>query len=404
MTEILRRVSLALCLLLIAGCFEVPVRQRLQLVFEDDGTLRTVLKVELVGDRSASPAMEERLAREEDALLRGDDPWRSRFEALEGDVEELSWRKEGGLLRRFVRTAEASHDALLEDGGPLGRFWGDTPIFPVYAWDEETGVAELALYPGTADRATRREACRVDELLAEWSEHLLAYFRSLEELYVYLESRPDRALATFGELFDHDLELPEVTAEEGRLTEAVTDQMLAALGIFELDEGEAETLEEISRRVFDPFPAEVSVKLPSPPLEAEGFEEAGGELIVPGLSLWAALRQLEDRWVWPNPLAAAAGPDGPTGEQEVDVVAVAAAPRRWEVPLGADEIEQELRAWLSPARVYRVTWALEPSGQSTSGTSSSSSKGASLSRLAATQSRKRASPRATSKARISGTS
>lgn len=357
--EALRRLSLALCLLLLAGCFEVPIRQRLQLLFQDDGSLRTLLTVELVGDRSVSSSMRDRLDREERALLRGDDPWRPRFEALEGDVEELSWRKEDGLLRRFVRAAEVSHDALLEEDGPLSRFWGDTPIFPVYAWDEATGVAELALYPGTADRATRREARRVDEVLEAWSEVLLDYFRSLDELYAYLESRPDRAPACFGELFDHELELPPVTDEEERLTEAVAEHILSALGIFELQEGEAETLEEISRRVFDPFPAEVMVKLPSPPLEVEGFEGTGGELIVPGLSLWAALRQLERRWAWPNPLVMTMGADGATLEENVDVLALAATPRQSDAPLDASEIEQELRAGLSPASVYRVAWSLE---------------------------------------------
>ena len=73
--------------------------------------------------------------------------------------------------------------------------------------------------------------------------------------------------------------------------------------VLKVESGEAYTLDELSRRVFDPFPAPVSVVLPAAPDEVEGFVVASdGRLHVPTLGLGTPSPAWPATWVAPDPV------------------------------------------------------------------------------------------------------
>ncbi len=346
---------LALGGLLWAACFDQPVEERLRLSFLGDGQLSLQLSLSLRFPQglSASEPLARRLRQLEERLLTGTDPWSARFAEIEAAAESLYWEKQEGHLARYER------DAVLEDPEAFVDFLADTPIHSTYR--RADGIAEVALYPGVSDRATRRERRQVEETLAEWSELLAIYFEAAEDLYRYLEARPRRAVPCFAGLFEE--ETPEgavaLTPEEEELVEALGNAMGEAVGVLTLDPEAATSLEEISRRVYDPFPARFELQIPGDALESEGFAAAGDLWIVPGLSLWSAFRRLEGRWLAPDPMSAYVHHYQSGDDTPFDVRGFAADRRLAEPAPGADEVLAALREWLEPATVYRVAWQLE---------------------------------------------
>jgi hypothetical protein len=74
--------------------------------------------------------------------------------------------------------------------------------------------------------------------------------------------------------------------------------MEEVLDVLLVDSRRAFSLDEISHLVYDPFPALISVDLPSPLLEIEGFEQLGERSVaIGGLGLWRSLVALEESWV-----------------------------------------------------------------------------------------------------------
>lgn len=371
------RIPVALCLasllLVLGGCFENPVRRVLGLSFAENGDLEISLRIDLLRRTFASQGEKDRMALEEEKLLGPDNLWQRRFGSLEGRVEDVFRRREEGQLTRLVRRAEVEHNRLRLEDGPLAAFWAGSTIFPVYDYDPVSQVAEFALYPGKADRAGYREQRRVDDQLAEWSTLIYAYLQDMETLFAYLERRPDRAETLFAAFGDETDDL-QVDDEELLMLEALQESMFEVLAPFEAtDETDSETWDELSRRVFDPFAARLVVDLPGRPLESEGFVEQGGRWVVPGLSLWTAWQELSETWISPNLLMVLIDVEqefgglgqlkgrGPSesesgSEVELDFSALAAQPRRAELPFDAVELEERLRSELRPHEVYRLRW------------------------------------------------
>lgn len=351
----LRLATLVVCLCCLTACWELPTEHSLHFHFLADGGLRATLVVEFV-DEPYDDAGKERRALEVERLLSGSDSWSPRFEALRPSVEEVGWQKVEGALRHFQRVADVSPGELVAPEGALERFWRGTPVYSTYDHDKVSGLAEWAIFPGGSDRATRREERRIDEALTRWSADIATYLLALDELYAYLDLHPDRALLCLATLFESDDDLPPIHAEEQRLLEALADSLTPVLDIFDRPRDEAESLEEVSRRVFDPFGARISAEIPGAPVEQEGFVADGDRWLVPGLSFWSALRHLENRWAEPNLLVEAF--EAEIQDREVNPIALADAPRRSDPPVGADEVEDALRAALTPAGVYRLAWRL----------------------------------------------
>ena len=129
--------------------------------------------------------------------------------------------------------------------------------------------------------------------------------RRHRDLYRYLDQRPERAERCLAELFSvaRPDGSPDLDGDEARLVKIVNDTMGEVVLVLKVESGEAYTLDELSRRVFDPFPAPVSVLLPVAPDEVEGFVLAhDGRLQVPVHGLWDALGRLAGTWVAPDPV------------------------------------------------------------------------------------------------------
>ncbi len=341
--------------LLLLACFDLtpPVEERLLLSFLPDGGLRAQLTIELrhpEGKRAASN-LGRRLRQLEEELLAGWDPWSRRFGEAEAAIESFHWEKEEGRLAYLER------NLVLDDPAELTGVLADTPIHATFRIED--GVAELALYPGVPGKATRRERREVERALEAWSETLAAYSAAAEALYGYLESRPDRALACLGSLFESDDEYGELTAEEEPLLEALGDATSEILDVLDVDAERAYSFDELSRKVYDPFPARFAVELPLPATEAEGFTRAGGRWAVPGLSLWSAFELLEGVWLTPDPLIAWVAHQRATPDDPFDVAAFAARPRTARAA-DAREIRDTLVDALTPADVYRLAWHASP--------------------------------------------
>jgi hypothetical protein len=336
-------------LLLATACFDIeePVDERLRLIFLADGGLRVKLSVALrhLDEARSDTGLGRRLRQLEEDLLNGWDPWKEPFADAGAGVESYYWEKEEGRLVYLER------NLVLDDPAVFGRVLSDTPIHAGFR--VEDGVAEIALFPGVPGRASRRERREMDATLDHWSEELAVYLEAAEALYRYLERQPGRAVPVFTALFEEETEDDPLTAEEDALLEALGES--DAIGVLDVDEQRGYSLDELSRRIFDPFPARFEVELPGPAVDAEGFVESGDLWVVPRISLWGALQQLEGVFLAPDPLLAFVEHERSETDVPFDVASFAAR-ERVAVTADADEIREALEERLTPASVYRVAW------------------------------------------------
>lgn len=372
---------LALLLLAATACFEEPVREELELRFRPSGSTEQVevaLAVSFLvdDDRLDNHPLRNRIEGERHRLLAGRDDWALRFDRLDALSHELVYERDHGTLSGVRQTAQVE---LHRDPEALQRFFSDTLVNAFYRTEpaaaDGTGRAELSLYPLAPGRASRRERQRLERAVAPWTEVLARYFRAAGALYDYLEDRPERAEVCFSVLLEGVL--PEedggrrslLLPREEDLVEPVEEAMAEAWEILLVTSREAYSLNEVSRLVYDPFPARVRVVPGGPLVEVEGFAEDGeGGLRVPGVSLWDALRSLQGRWLAPDPLllyVEQAG--GITGEPrgEPPGLGEIVAMERFHVqpPPGPHAIRAALEERLVPEPVYRVAWLR---GESTS--------------------------------------
>jgi hypothetical protein len=365
----LRRLGPAFALLLLAACFDPPVRESVRLRFLPDGVVQVTSAVELSpfedGGQS-NPAVERRLTDLRRDLLEGLDPWARRFAAAEPVAERFSWEKRLGVL------VGARRSVLLDEPRALGQVFADTALSVTYEIRGD-GLAELTLVPGAPSQATRRQRKDMERALDEWTGKVAEYLAATADLYQWLDDNPDRARACFEELFGDvideeslaDQEEPqELSAEERKRVERVEEAMEGVLAVLLIPKGQDRSLDELSHLVYDPFPAPLTVQLPSDPLEVEGFELSAKDdrswtVDTPGL--WSALRSLEERWVAPDPVLVYVEHKG-SNAKGLDLSALMDAPRRVALPLpNSLEVKREIEARLKPAAsVYRAVWKTAP--------------------------------------------
>lgn len=353
-----RGLILALTLFL-GGCFEESVVERLTLRFLPDGRAEVTATVEI--DREAFESDEDgRLRRQANEVLEGRDAWARRFSELEAEAESFRWEKHEGLLTRAERTA------VLADPSGLSSLFGDTAVAAEYAQRDDR--AELALYPGPSSRATRDEQQRVERALAVWSEAISDYLSAAEDFYRHLDAHPTRARALVSALFEDvlEMEVPPLTASEDELVDELGQHMERVIDVLADTGSDGRSLEQLSRLVYDPFPARLRVEIPDEPLEVEGFwQRAEGNdtvLIVPGLSFWKALESLEGRWIFPDPVLtwvwmARTEPEGPRAHAALAEILSPTTRRVEGSPLAA-EVHRALVERLEPESNYRVAWSL----------------------------------------------
>lgn len=360
-----RVTALLLPCLLLAGCFEEPVHEDLELRFGERGKVQVELAVTFPFDdeKSDNPVLRSRVREQRRRVLLGEDDWAVRFDRLRPLELRSVFDQSSGTLAEARRIAEVDLD---DDPDALARFFSDTLVNAFYA--EEEGWAELQVFPLAPGRAGYRQRQRYDRAVEPWSESVAAYLRAAEDLYSHLEEQPEtaeRARLVFGVLLAEYLREEQrgdrnlLTPEEADLVEAVEGAMEASFGILVVEEREAYSINELSRLVHDPFPARLRVRPAGEVLEVEGFvEEDGGALAVPRISLWDALESLAGTWIEPDPLllyVRASG--GVTGEGggALDLDEVLAGGLRATAPTpNATDLRRLLAERLEPAPVYRA--------------------------------------------------
>jgi hypothetical protein len=354
-----RAIALLFLALAFVSCFEPPVREDLRLRFLPNGAFVATSTVEITDPQDGNPALARRLAATRQAALDGTDAWGPRFASLEPGAERFSWEKRLGELHKATRSAVAMEPAS------LARFFSDTSLSVSYTVRPEDGTAELTIAAGSSARATRAQRKEVERTLGKWSDEVKEYLAATRKLYDYLDEHPDRAEASFSSLFEELLpegergDRTELAPEEQQLVDLLGKAMETVLDVLVIPPGSDHSPDEISRLVYDPFPARLTVSLPGPPLEVEGFErKEGGELAVKGLGLWDALQSLEGRWVSPDPVLTYVKNRGQ--ENSFDLETFLGQPRRAEPAPTAKEVRQALETQLSPEPFYRLTWQVEP--------------------------------------------
>jgi len=203
----LRPLVLATSLLLLASCFDPPVRESVRIRFLPDGLAMVTSSVELdpLATSEKNPALERRLADLRRDLLDGLDLWARRFEAVEPAAERFTWEKHLGLL------SGARRSAVLDGPGKLQGVFADTSLSVTYEIRE--GTAELTIVPGTPAQATRKQRKDLEELLGEWSADVAEYLAATADLYDWLEDNPTRTQACLMELFGGVIDESSLPAE-----------------------------------------------------------------------------------------------------------------------------------------------------------------------------------------------
>jgi hypothetical protein len=210
----------------------------------------------------------------------------------------------------------------------------------------------------------------MEKTLDAWTGDVAEYLRATQDLYAYLEEHPDRARPCFGALFEERLSekdaksLSPLNPNEKRKLDRLDGALRKVLDVLAVPEEAAYSPDEVSHLVYDPFPARLSLKLPSAPLSMEGFLTAeDASLSVPSPSLWEALRSLEGRWLAPDPVLFYVESAQREGEGSLDLDAFLARPRHSEpahlLP-SADEVRAQVVSHLKPAPLYRVSWKIRP--------------------------------------------
>jgi len=336
--------------ILLAGCFETPVHERLEISFRDDAPMVVRAEVNFAEDPPEEAVRDRlRLVRQEYLDLR--DPWTRRFERLDARYETYSWERSQGEPVRVARSATATPHRLSD-------LFYDTSVRAAY--DERDGVADLALYAGASQRATREQEREFRDSVDQFSRDVTSYFRAMDAVYDYLDREPDRAVVVFAALVGEDGDWESPNEDEAALLEQVTDATDRVMSVLATSPSRAWSFEEISSLVNDPFPAEVVILPAGEILELEGFErdEASGGIRVPRVSLWAAFESLRGRWLSPDPLVAlveAGRTEGPSLSPET----MASEARLSRPPGDWNEVRTELMSRLTPASTYRARWIVK---------------------------------------------
>ena len=302
-----------------------------------------------------NPVLNDRLEESRDTIDNNLDPWSQRFALLEPLAEHVSVERVEGELRRSIHSAVLpSFDEVLQ----LVEADGLTGSLTIVG-----GTAELDLFPTGGSRATYTQRQDADRLLSEWSVALAAYFEVVVDLYAHLDERPDRAVPCFAHVFDKD-EGPGSTGElepvEEELVVRVEDAMDNVAFALMVDDGEAFSLNELTRLVYDPFPARLTIAVEGRVLETEGFSAGADFFERPPVDAWNALRSLEGRWISPDLVTAAAAPVSDDRQPDPDVLAFASLPRRYFRPPDAAEVESAIVDELVPEEMLRLVWRPPP--------------------------------------------
>ncbi len=345
----------------LASCFEEPVVEQLELRFLAGGSVEVVAEVTLrmPQGQTGHPALSARFDALQAELLGGTSAWSRRFAAIEPAQDGQAWQRRGERLEWFRQWATA-------DPAHLADFFADTPVQASYQRHERS--EELALFVGPGTRATAAEVRRVDAAMDRWFEAVAAYEAAAFRVWRYVAAHPDRRRACLGQLFSFELaegessRLPKLLPREEALLEPLGEAMDHVDEVLQVPDEEADTLEELARRVYDPFPARVRVRVPGHVLAAEGFARGGDETWeVPVRSPWTAFAALASLWLAPDPMLARIERLRGPRDKPFDLDAFLARPVRLAAKApGPREVRQAMLAALTPPASLRLEWEAPP--------------------------------------------
>ena len=342
-----------LCFAFGIGCFEDPVSQTVEVEFLDAERAIVRTRVELNwGVTRDNRFAVDRLRSMSHLLLETRDEWSHRYAAVDAEQETYTWTKSAGELDLVERTARLDLDNV-------SRFFADTSISVFITGGD--GWAELSIFPGTSNRATREQRKFIEDKLDLWTKRLEQYLRETDRLYRYLQRSPDRAAPVFAAIFENFIPaeslggLPELTEDEIALVDEVDAVMERAADVLVVQDDEAFTINEVSYLVFDPFPANMAVKVPGTMLEMTGFEiDEEKRLVIQRTGLWEALDDMQGLWVSPDPLTTWV--DLMRSDRRFDLEQWLAMERSVGTIPDRDGIRLELERRLAPEEVYRIRW------------------------------------------------
>lgn len=345
----MRRVAVASALALAtAACLEPPVAESIEIRLGSRETV-VVSHVRLNrGDYEHGPAA-DRIARWERAIVDRTDASTRRIEALEpADDEEIVRRENGAVV-------EAERTARLSDLSTLDRLFHGSAVRARHDEDPQGRFRELTLTAPEAGAAHTQEERRTLRELEAWSGAVTALVRAEHALYTFLVANPSRAVPcltrALGEGDDAALDASELA-----LARAVADAHEGVLAALEVPPDREDTLDERVRRVFDPFPTELSVRVEGQVLEREGFVDApDGAFAVPRRGAWNAFVSIEGRWVTPDlVLEAWREKEGTKLDPESVATRIRVVSK---TPPTDAEVYGALREALRSGTTFRVRWA-----------------------------------------------
>jgi len=350
---ITRRTAFLLVALLFTGCLEPPSSESVEVRVLPHGASIVSVSVTLrdPGDYDKAPRVKQRLEAEGRDLLNASDPWSERLRRIDAARQRDTIDREHGGLRAVTR------QAMLEKPAELRELFRDTGVGVSYS--EGKGWAELTLTPDRPSRATSAQRQRVAGELDFFCANLARYAAAVKSLYDYLDANPARARACFADIFDVKAgDGDSLSDPESELVSQVNDAIGMLVPELSGESGEPYTIDELSRLVFDPFPASMSIVVTGPVIEREGFPgDLKAPLAIPSFSIWSAFSRLEGRWLSPDPALALWRHDAAEADEPFDLEGFLAQRRRAGAAPSSAEVRRAVERELKPAEVYRVKWS-----------------------------------------------
>jgi hypothetical protein len=339
---------------LIAACFlscDPPIRRVVVLTFNEAADLVTISATTFLGTADPKTPEAAQIADEREALLEGRDEWSVRFANAQPESDRVILQRTHGELVSLEHVASIAPDNLQ-------KFFFDTHLTITFTRGD--GWAELTIYPGSSDRATRQQREHVDRMLNIFSARAARYFQTVRGLYAYLDAKPQRTMDMFTALIRSEKDPPaRVSDDEEKIVSGVRDSMDSLA----IDQEDTKTLDRDFDAAFNPFPADLKVSVQGNILASEGFARLPERMVAVKMpTALEAVGMLEGRWITPDPIAAALASPSEKPAEEI-ATALAALPRRAEPVVTASDIATALTEKMKPAPRYRVRWIVKESGR-----------------------------------------